>query len=57
MGYVTSNHFRLGLAAQRQQQKLKEQVVEGYTREEATAGWVSTWSEQYMSRYDAGEVI
>jgi hypothetical protein len=25
MGYVTANHFRLGLAAQRQQQKLREQ--------------------------------
>jgi hypothetical protein len=28
MGYVTANHFRLGLAAQRQQQKLKEQRTE-----------------------------
>ena len=28
MGYVTENHFRLGLAAQRQQQKLREQRTE-----------------------------
>ena len=28
MGYVTANHFRLGLAAQRQQQKAKEQRTE-----------------------------
>jgi hypothetical protein len=28
MGYVTANHFRRGLACQRQQQKLKEQRTE-----------------------------